>query len=58
MILVDWSDVTEDRAFQKIRASVAVEGRALTLVSVAALASLVPAIRAIRQDPVRALRSP
>lgn len=31
VILVDWSAVREDRAFQKLRASVAVEGRALTL---------------------------
>lgn len=31
VILVDWSDVSDDRAFQKLRASVAVEGRALTL---------------------------
>jgi hypothetical protein len=31
VILVDWSDVTADRAFQKLRASLAVEGRALTL---------------------------
>lgn len=30
-ILVDWSDVSDDRAFQKLRASMAVEGRALTL---------------------------
>lgn len=31
VILVDWSDVSDDRAFQKLRASMAVEGRALTL---------------------------
>lgn len=31
VILVDWSDVSDDRASQKLRASVAVEGRALTL---------------------------
>jgi hypothetical protein len=31
VILVDWSDVSDDRAFQKLRAAVAVEGRALTL---------------------------
>lgn len=31
VILVDWSDVSDDRASQKIRASMAVEGRALTL---------------------------
>jgi hypothetical protein len=31
VILVDWSDISDDRASQKIRASVAVEGRALTL---------------------------
>lgn len=31
VILVDWSDVNDDRSFQKIRASMAVEGRALTL---------------------------
>lgn len=31
VILVDWSDVTADRAFQMLRASVAVQGRALTL---------------------------
>lgn len=31
VIIVDWSDVTEDQAFQKLRASVAVNGRALTL---------------------------
>src|SRR5512143_947529 len=31
VIIVDWSDITEDRAFQKLRASVAVNGRALTL---------------------------
>lgn len=31
VIIVDWSDVTEDRAFQTLRAAVAVDGRALTL---------------------------
>lgn len=31
VILVDWSDVSDDRVFQKLRASMAVEGRALTL---------------------------
>lgn len=31
VILVDWSDVSDDRAHQKLRASMAVEGRALTL---------------------------
>lgn len=31
VILVDWSDVSDDRAFQKLRAAVAIEGRALTL---------------------------
>lgn len=31
IVLVDWSDVSDDQAFQKLRASVAVEGRALTL---------------------------
>jgi len=31
VILVDWSDVSDDRSFQKIRASMAAEGRALTL---------------------------
>ena len=31
VILVDWSDVREDRAFQMLRAAVAVAGRALTL---------------------------
>lgn len=31
VILVDWSDVSEDRTFQKLRASLAVSGRALTL---------------------------
>lgn len=31
VILVDWSDVSDDRAFQKLRASMAVEGRAMTL---------------------------
>ena len=31
VILVDWSDVSDDRASQKLRASMAVEGRALTL---------------------------
>lgn len=31
VILVDWSDVSDDRALQKLRASMAVEGRALTL---------------------------
>ena len=31
VVLVDWSDVSDDRASQKLRASMAVEGRALTL---------------------------
>lgn len=31
VILVDWSDVSDERVFQKLRASMAVEGRALTL---------------------------
>jgi Transposase DDE domain. len=31
VILVDWSDVSDDRAFQKLRAAAAVEGRVLTL---------------------------
>jgi hypothetical protein len=31
VILVDWSDISDDRASQKLRASVAVDGRALTL---------------------------
>jgi len=31
VILVDWSDVSDDRAHQKLRASMAYDGRALTL---------------------------
>lgn len=31
VILVDWSDICDDRALQKLRASMAVDGRALTL---------------------------
>jgi len=31
VILVDWSDISDDRACQKLRASMAVDGRALTL---------------------------
>ena len=31
VILVDWSDVSDDQVFQKLRASMAVEGRAMTL---------------------------
>lgn len=31
VILVDWSDVSDERAFQKLRAAVAIQGRALTL---------------------------
>ena len=31
VILVDWSDISDDRAQQKLRASMAVDGRALTL---------------------------